>query len=85
MHIDEGPPLRISTVAIRAGGALPTWRVRAVLDAAGLGEGRLRTANALRDGREALLEALSDAGWWEARVTLQVEGDQIVVLVDPRR
>lgn len=88
--VKPGEPDRIVEVRIRSGAAISEVQARWILARAGLSEGRPWTEVALRDAREALLEALRRRGYYEARATLQVDAQKVgegrlVVLIDPRR
>ncbi len=90
IDVDEGEPDRVNAIRVRAAGSLSELRIRYILARHGLLAGRPWTDAALRGAREDLTAALRKKGYFEGRVTVQLDGadpasKRLVVLVDPRR
>lgn len=94
VEIAEGEPDRLLDIRVRGAGALTNLRVRWILARHGLLKGRAWTEQALRGARDDLNAALRENGYYEGRVTVQLDpssddgapdAHRLVVIVDPRR
>jgi len=91
VEIEEGEANRIGALDLHANDALSLARMKWILARHGLRPGHVWTEKQLADGREALLDATRKAGWYEARVTAEVDAttprtaSTLAVVPDPGR